>query len=127
MSYTKQNMDNQPKSPDLQNRTSLNDKKRDSTVSDDCNTMEDGIVDDNHDRTLSQDFYTKSPSTQAFIKDYTHNTTPTSSFKKHSVTMADANMCIEKKYRESNPHEREIMAFYGIVSMAFHKRGGEDP
>ncbi len=60
-------------------------------------------------RTISEDFYSRSPNTQRIVKSIT-NTTPTSKFKKE-YTLLD-------KYRESSEEEQKFMLFYGLIQQS---------
>ena len=57
-------------------------------------------------RTISEDFYSRSPNTQHIIKSIT-TTTPTSKFKKE-YTLLD-------KYTESSEEEQKFMLYYGLI------------
>ena len=71
-------------------------------------------------RTLSEEFHDKSPLTQAYVKAHTQNVTPTTNDRKQSYNCDDIKERSESVYMKSESHEREIMAFYGIVSHTFH-------
>ena len=60
-------------------------------------------------RTLSEEFYSRSPGTQILIRDMV-STTPTSKLKRDYT-----NINI-KIYNQANPDEQRIMEQYGLVS-----------
>ena len=58
-------------------------------------------------RSLSEDFYSRSPGTQAIIKFYVENT-PTSKYNKEYNN--------KDKYNESTNEEKKIMIQYGLIN-----------
>ena len=64
-------------------------------------------IKDNKIRSLSEDFYSRSPGTQAMIKFYVGNT-PTSKYKKEYNNI--------DKYNESTNEDKKIMIQHGLVN-----------
>ena len=64
-------------------------------------------IKDNKIRSLSEDFYSRSPGTQAMIKFYVGNT-PTSKYKKEYNNI--------DKYNESTNEDKLIMLKFGLIS-----------
>ena len=67
-------------------------------------------IKDNKIRSLSEDFYSRSPGTQAMIKFYVGNT-PTSKYKKEYNNI--------DKYYESTNEDKLIMIKFGLLSPSF--------
>jgi len=69
-------------------------------------------------RTLSDDYYSRSPDSKIIIKALAQGTSPTSKRRMSSVGMLENDI----KYLQSDECERNIMAQYGIVSEEFHNK-----
>ena len=79
------------------------------------------------DRTLSEEFHTRSPNTQMHIKDMTGGTTPTSQSKKKRMTVirgsqgtADKNVATdaetsEERFNLASDFEKEMMFRHGLI------------
>jgi hypothetical protein len=67
-------------------------------------------------RTLSEEYYSRSPDSKATIKALAQGTSPTSKRRLSLVEMLE----MDKKYIQSDEYERNLMAHYGIVSQDFH-------
>ncbi len=60
-------------------------------------------------RTISEDFYSRSPNTQRIIKSIT-TTTPTSKFKKEYTSL--------DKYIDSSEDVQKFMLYYGLIQQS---------
>jgi len=69
-------------------------------------------------RTLSEEYDSRSPDSKATIKALAQGTSPTSKRRMSLVEMLE----MDKKYFQSDDCERNLMAYYGMVSDDFHNK-----
>jgi len=67
--------------------------------------------------TISEEYFARSPETQAFAKAHNGNSTPTSHGKgrRRSTVVGSEEYTNEMKYKESSAHDREMMIQYGLI------------
>ena len=64
-------------------------------------------------RSLSEEFYSRSPNSQMIIKGWT-NTTPTSKHKNANTTKTDAS--IIEYYKTLDVEQQHLMIYYGMIN-----------
>jgi hypothetical protein len=69
-------------------------------------------------RTLSDEYHSRSPDSQALIKAIAHGTSPTSKRRMSTVEILE----MENKYLQSDEFGRCLMAHYGMVSSDYHEK-----
>ena len=69
-------------------------------------------------RTLSEEYYSRSPDSKAIIKALAQGTSPTSKRRLSLVERLENDI----KYLHSDECDRNVMAQYGIVSEEFHNK-----
>jgi hypothetical protein len=67
-----------------------------------------------HIRSLSDEFYSRSPNTQEMIKGWSSNTTPTSSHK--NIVVVNDDVEIIKYFSSLDTIEQNLMIQYGMIS-----------
>jgi hypothetical protein len=67
-----------------------------------------------HIRSLSDEFYSRSPNTQEMIKGWSSNTTPTSSHKNIVVVKDEVEFI--KYFNSLDKIEQNLMIHYGMIS-----------
>ena len=70
-------------------------------------------------RTLSEEFYTRSPNTQMHIKDMTGGVTPTSYSSKKRMTGVDEQPheeTNEERFKNASDYEKEMMFRHNLIS-----------
>ncbi len=69
-------------------------------------------------RSLSDEYYSRSPDSKAIIKAIAEGTSPTSRRRSSFVGIPE----MKTKYLQSDKCERNLMAYYGMVTADYHNQ-----